>query len=172
MCDFLDKFKKIIVIGSPGSGKTYFSNEIKKIWNGNIYHIDDIFWENRTEHLSYEVLEQKIDEIMREDKWLIDGTYITLLRKRVMSADCIIYFDLPSEICVDSVIKRTNFTKKLHGTEDYIGFLDYIRNFKKHSGFIIDEIIKCYPEKATYRFFSRDKVNEFLKTLFIGKKSK
>lgn len=162
---FLDKYNKIIVIGSPGSGKTFFSNELGKIWDGNVYHIDDIFWENETEHLSYEVLEKKIDEIIREEKWIIDGTYLSILGKRVMSADCIVYLDLPSEVCVNSVIKRTDFTRKIHGTEDYAGFLEYIRNFKRHSGFLIDETLRNFPEKAIYRFFSRNEVNKFLKTL-------
>ena len=82
-----------------------------------------------------------------------------------MSADCIVYLDLPSEVCVNSVIKRTDFTRKIHGTEDYAGFLEYIRNFKRHSGFLIDETLRNFPEKAIYRFFSRNEVNKFLKTL-------
>lgn len=40
------QFKKIYIIGGPGSGKTYMASLISNQANITNYNLDDIFWDN------------------------------------------------------------------------------------------------------------------------------
>lgn len=56
--------EKIIVIGSPGAGKSYFSKRLASVLDLPLYHLDNLYWnENRT-HISREELILKMNEIM------------------------------------------------------------------------------------------------------------
>ena len=67
--------KKIIVIGCPGSGKSYFSKALSEKTEIPLYHMDNIFWNEDRTTITREELIVKLDEIMRTDNWIIDGKY-------------------------------------------------------------------------------------------------
>ena len=51
--------KKILVIGSPGSGKSYFSKQLSKILNIPVYHLDLIYWHENWVSMPKEEFEKK-----------------------------------------------------------------------------------------------------------------
>ncbi len=69
------KMKKIIVIGSPGAGKSSFSKKLKNITKLPLYHIDMLYHKKDGTHITKEELEEKLKEIFKTDKWIIDGNY-------------------------------------------------------------------------------------------------
>lgn len=68
--------ERIIVIGPPGSGKTFFSEIIKDYFDGPMIHIDNVLWQNNLIPLSNEELQIQLNRIIQTDKWIIDGTYL------------------------------------------------------------------------------------------------
>ena len=67
--------QKIIVIGCPGSGKSTFSKKLHDITGLPLFHLDNINWNSDKSHISREEFDQRLDEILRRDKWIIDGNY-------------------------------------------------------------------------------------------------
>ena len=57
--------KKIIVIGSPGAGKSVFSQKLKDAINMPLYHLDMIYHKADGTHISREELEEKLIEIFK-----------------------------------------------------------------------------------------------------------
>ena len=51
MLNLLD-YKKIMIIGNNGSGKSYFAKELSKITNMPLFHLDLEFWKPNWEHIS------------------------------------------------------------------------------------------------------------------------
>ena len=51
---------KIIVIGSPGAGKSVFSQKLSNITNLPLYHMDMLYHKKDGTHISKEELENKI----------------------------------------------------------------------------------------------------------------
>ena len=75
--------KKIIVIGSPGAGKSVFSQKLKDITNLPLYHLDMLYHKKDGTHISKEELEEKLKSIFKEENWIIDGNYQKTLELRL-----------------------------------------------------------------------------------------
>nr|MCR5482981.1 adenylate kinase [Bacilli bacterium] len=98
--------KKIIVIGPGGSGKSYFSKELKKILNINVYHLDNIFWDKNKNHLSDIEFDKKLDELLKKESYIIDGDYSRTYEKRIKEADTIFFFNFSLEDSLNGASSR------------------------------------------------------------------
>ena len=98
--------KKIIVIGSPGAGKSVFSQKLSKITQIHLYHIDKLYHKEDGTHISKEELEGKLKKIFKNDSWIIDGNYQRTLEMRVKECDTIFLLDFPTEVCLEGAKSR------------------------------------------------------------------
>ena len=67
--------KRIIVIGSPGSGKSTFSRKLNILTNIPLYHLDLIWHKPDKTNVTKEVFDKDLFEILKQDSWIIDGNY-------------------------------------------------------------------------------------------------
>ena len=114
--------KKILVIGSPGSGKSYFSKELSRITNIPVYHLDLIYWNENWVPTPKEIFDQKQKEIMQGDSWIMDGNYKRTFEMRLEHAEVVYFLDLPSRVCVKAEkarrgIPRSDFPSYLNEGE-------------------------------------------------------
>ena len=98
--------KKIIVIGSPGAGKSVFSKKLKYITNISLYHIDMLYHKKDGTHITKEELEEKLKQIFKTDEWIIDGNYQKTLELRIKECDTIFLLDFPTQVCLDGAKSR------------------------------------------------------------------
>ena len=125
--------KKILVIGSPGSGKSYFSKELSRITNIPVYHLDLFYWNENWVSTPKDIFDLKQKEIMSNDSWIIDGNYQRTLQMRLEQAELVFFLDLPVDICVKAEqerrgIPRSDFPSYLNEGEDP-EFVTYIKEF-------------------------------------------
>ena len=109
-----ENVNRISIIGGSGTGKTTLSNNLGKQLNIPVYHIDGIHhlpnWEIRDKNERDTI----ILDLIEKDKWIIDGTYRSTLKKRLEKSDLIIYLDYSSIAQVKGALGR--FIKN-HGKE-------------------------------------------------------
>jgi adenylate kinase family enzyme len=98
--------KKVIVIGCPGAGKTTFAEKLHDKTNLPLYYLDAIWHKPDRTHISREDFDARINEIFAEDEWIIDGNYSRTIESRIIAADTIFLFDLPTEVCLKGAIDR------------------------------------------------------------------
>lgn len=98
--------KKVIVIGSPGAGKSVFSQKLKDITNLPLYHLDMLYHKKDGTHISKEELEEKLKNIFKEEKWIIDGNYQRTLELRLKECDTVFLLDFPTDICIEGAESR------------------------------------------------------------------
>ena len=89
----LENANKISIIGGSGTGKTTLSESLSKDLNMPVYHIDGIHHLKNWEIRKKEETDKIIHDIIKKDKWIIDGTYTKTLEDRVKVSDLIIYLD-------------------------------------------------------------------------------
>jgi adenylate kinase family enzyme len=88
------QFKKIHIIGGPGSGKSYMANLISNQTNIKSYNLDDIFWDNSLNTFDIKAdtktRDMNLHKILLNDCWIIEGVYYGWLSESFDKADKII----------------------------------------------------------------------------------
>lgn len=99
-------YKKIAIIGAPGTGKTTLANKLSKMLQIPATHIDGIHHLPNWEIRNKDERDNLILEIASKDTWIIDGTYKSTLRKRLELADLIIWLDFSTLAQIKGIISR------------------------------------------------------------------
>lgn len=98
--------KKIMVIGSPGAGKSTFARKLQEKTNFPLYYLDMLWHKADKTNVSREEFDARLGEILQKDAWIIDGNYQRTLEVRLKACDTVFLLDFPLEICLAGVKSR------------------------------------------------------------------
>lgn len=127
-----NNLKTINVCGSPGSGKSTLSKNLSQLLTYKLIDLDDFLYnENcRRKTKDQDILE--LNEILREEKILIDGTYSSTLEYRIDKVDLFIFTKRNELLSLYRFFKRLITAKKLKcGERITLKTLTLILNYKK-----------------------------------------
>lgn len=163
--------KRIMIIGSAGSGKSTFARELTKITKLPLTHLDIHFWNDGWVQSPKDEFYAWQAELIKDDEWIIDGNYGGSMELRLERVDTIINFKLSKLVCAASYLKRIVTGRKRadmpKGCGEYLdwGFLHYIWNFPKNSVVRNEEKIKRHPHVKLIEFATRRQSKKYLKEL-------
>ena len=98
--------KKVLVIGSGGSGKTTFSKRLAARTGLPLIHLDQLFWRPGWEPTPDAEWDRRIAELSARDAWIMDGNYGRTIATRMAAADTVIFLDLPRLVCTWRIVQR------------------------------------------------------------------
>ncbi|HEX2764336.1 MAG TPA: AAA family ATPase [Allosphingosinicella sp.] len=98
--------ERVLVIGSPGAGKSTLAAQIARLTGLPLVHMDRLAWKAGWVEVSRAELESRVREAIAGRRWVIDGNYGGTLPLRVTRADTVIDLDLPRWLCVWSLLRR------------------------------------------------------------------
>ena len=98
--------KRVLVIGSGGSGKTTFARALAARTGLPLIHLDQLFWHPGWVKTPDEEWDRRISELCARDAWIMDGNYGRTLPIRLEAADTIVFLDLPRLVCTWRILKR------------------------------------------------------------------
>ena len=166
--------RKILVIGSSGSGKSYFSKRLGEQLRIDVIHLDRQYWKPNWTKPSKEEWKAKVAEMLKRDEWIIDGNFGGTMEMRVAAADTIIFIDLSRVLCLWRVIKRRiayrkttrpDMAEKCDEKVD-LDFLKWVWRYPRSSKPKIEELLqRNSKEKHVIRLRSRSEVKRFLRRL-------
>lgn len=130
---------RIIVIGSPGAGKSTFSLKLGGVTGIKVHHMDRLFWLPNWTERNKDDFNDELKRILSEKSWIIDGNYQKTLKTRINHADTIVYLDFNRFVCMYRVMKRVRKWKgKIRpdmgeGCEERLEteFLKWVWNYRK-----------------------------------------
>lgn len=162
--------KRIMVIGSPGSGKSTFSRKLSQIIARPLIHLDKEFWNNGWIETPRKEWIEKQKCLITGDEWIVDGNYGGTMDIRLEKADTVICFKLSRTVCLMSYFKRviTNINKVRSDMPEGcpekfdFEFMKYIWNFPKTSGRKNIEKIEKNKEKQIIVFKNRREANQYI----------
>jgi len=98
---------KILVIGNGGTGKSTLAQKMGEELKLPVAYLDLIMWDKEWNRMPEKNFNKKVDELIREKNWIMEGWgYHSSLNRRIEAADVIIYLQYPLEFCLKSVLER------------------------------------------------------------------
>lgn len=174
--------KKIVIIGSPGAGKSTFAQRLSYILDIEVIHLDRYFWQPGWKEFSRRdriTIEQEL--INTKDQWIIEGSYLSSSDNRLRAADTIIFLDTPYFLCLWRVITRYIKYYRQPRLDLPIGCTDRLDGLRiakifyfpyKSRKWLLDKIKEVYyqtkdaPSKKTIIVLtSSEQAEKFLKSL-------
>ncbi|MGK5627803.1 hypothetical protein ACSNOD_04970 [Streptomyces sp. URMC 123] len=98
--------RRLLVLGSPGSGKTTLTKALSAATGLPARHLDDEYWEAGWGRPRPETWERRLDALTAAERWIIDGNYLPTIERRAPRADLVLLLDAPTATCLFRVVAR------------------------------------------------------------------
>ena len=162
--------KKVMVIGCSGSGKSVFSRSFADLTDLPLYHLDAIWWREDGSNVSREEFDLRLGEILEKDEWIIDGSYSRTMERRMAACDTVVFFDLPTSVCVEGVKARKGKPRpdmpwKDAGDSDDPEFMSFVLNYNETHRPQVLSLLDKYSDKNIVIFKSRDDSEAYLEKI-------
>jgi adenylate kinase family enzyme len=102
----LAALQRILVIGSGGSGKTTFARRLAARTHLPLIHLDALYWRPGWDPTPPEEWRTKVEALVREPAWIMDGNYGGTLDIRLAACDAVVFLDIPRLVCLWRVVRR------------------------------------------------------------------
>jgi len=99
--------KRIMIIGQPGSGKSFLARKIGDQTGLPVVHIDNIHWQAGWRERSAEEKARLCAEVHAQEQWIFEGGFSRSWDDRLARADVLIWLDIPLWLRAIRVIRRT-----------------------------------------------------------------
>lgn len=166
--------QRIMIIGSPGCGKTTLARQLSQMLQLPLIHLDQLNWRDDWNPVSKDQFDSLLSAEVKKPFWIIDGNFGRTISLRLSHCDTVIYMDYPRTTCLFRVVKRvvTNYGKsrpEMGGNcpERFDAeFLKFIWNFQKQNRTRYYKMLSDMPgirvivlknSKETARFLHRMK---------------
>ncbi len=98
--------KRIMIIGSGGSGKSRLAARLGVILELPVYHLDRLFWHPGWQETPRDEWRAIQERIAAQPRWIVDGNYSGTLEVRLAACDTVIWLDLPTWVCLLGALER------------------------------------------------------------------
>ena len=157
--------ERVSVIGCPGSGKSTFSRVLRDKTGLPLYYLDMLYHKPDRSTISMEEFDRKLDEILRRERFILDGNYGRTLDRRLERCDTVFFLDYPTDICLEGIAARRGKAREdmpWIETEPDEEFVRFVERFRSESRPGIIESLSRFPLVHQIVFHSRDEADRYL----------
>lgn len=99
--------KRVVVIGSGGSGKSTFSRQLGEVTGLPVVHLDKLYWHAGWVKTPADEWQAIVQRELDKPEWIMDGNFGGTRAIRLAACDTVIFLDLPRWLCMYRIVKRT-----------------------------------------------------------------
>ena len=109
--------KRVVVIGTSGSGKTTFASALARLLNVPHIELDQLHWNANWQETPRDQFIEKVNAATAAPTWVVDGNYTTKVSSIVWQrADTIVWLEYPFRVVITRLLVRT-FKRLVLGEE-------------------------------------------------------
>ena len=98
----------MVVVGGPGSGKSSVAAQVAQLVGVAHVELDSLWWGPGWAPTGRDHLRGGLSDVLRIDRWVIDGNYIDEVADLVWPrADVIVWLDPPRRVAVRRAVRRS-----------------------------------------------------------------
>lgn len=158
-CRYFLAMRKVNVIGTSGSGKSYFSKRLAKKLNAPYIEMDAIFWQQNWQGLETADFLAKVKEAINQATFVLDGNHSKTNKVKWHVVDTIIWLDLGFWRTFSQIIRRS-ISRSFSKTEIWQGTGNkesFHRNFLSSESVVLWMLKNYWKTKAKYRILFQEK---------------
>ena len=158
--------KRILVIGCPGAGKTYFAKRLSEIIKVPVVHMDNLYWNKDKTSVSQEELSSRLLPYLEGDSWIIDGNYHQTLELRLKYATEVYFLKMPREECIEGILERIDQPRDdipwIETKKDAVELISWTIDYEERTKEDEEALLEKYPNIQVRTLYNRKEVNEYL----------
>lgn len=149
----LKNSQRILVLGAPGSGKSFAATKLSELLSLPLISLDLVFWKPQWSPLPLDQFKEECLKLAMKESWIMDGNFGTTFEERWSRADFVLYLDTnPWLAFFRQVMRSWGFMAKISRPKEcperanqQLFWLTY--KFRKSHGVLIKERMRSlYPE--------------------------
>ena len=161
--------KRVLVIGCPGAGKSYFSKKLSELTHLPLIHMDNLYWREDKTSVSHEELIEKLLPYLKKDEWIIDGNYHRTLEMRLPYATDVFFLDIPRKECIQGILERVEKPRDdipwVESKEDAAELIAWTADYGFRTKDEEIALLEKNKHLNVHTFTSRQEINEYLEEL-------
>ena len=160
--------KKVLILGSPGSGKSTFARRLQEKTDLPLCHLDLLYWNPDKTTVDSETFRTRLEAVLHQDRWILDGNFSSTMEWRLRFCDTVFLFDLPVDTCLQGIKARRNRPRPdlpWIETEEDGEFTAFVKAFPQERLPRIYALLKQFPHLALTVFHSREQSEEYLERM-------
>lgn len=163
-------FKRIMICGRPGSGKTTVARMLAQKTGITLHHLDAHFYVQNWQQRNYQEFLAIQQHMVDQNSWIIEGCGTKSFEMRYQKADLCLFLNTPLLICLWRIIKRTFFFHESYHNDKAQGCYErwswkliwYTITWNKQRAKKLYELHKKYPLVAFVEIQSQKQLQEHI----------
>jgi adenylate kinase family enzyme len=162
--------ERVLVLGSSGSGKSTFAQQLGAKLGIEVIHLDSYYWQPNWIEAPQSKWETTLLKLLEKKRWVMDGNYPASLPLRLEYTDTVVFLNMGRLVCLWRCVGRylkyrgENRPELASGCYEKIDidFLKWIWHYPRDVKPKVMEYLEDYPDIQMIQLKGGKEINRFI----------